>query len=287
MSITITDTMVAFLIVGLAPGILFLWFFLHQARMDKSHRKLMIRTFLLGSLAIIPVYIINKIIDFLFNFDIAYFLNTNAISQSLFYIFLGCLIMAGIEEYSKSLIVREVDWNKKTFSRIIDGIEFSVACGLGFAFIENAIYFWNIYHMVYEVNIDLLWSIIFRSSLSMMAHAVFSGIFGYYYGKAKVMNIRYKKNHPKPHILHFNPFKAFKIRLLRLSHLLSFKNLHSSKVAEFIHEKELVAEGLLIAILLHTFYNFFLSIQLAWVSVIIIAVEFLVILHEFEIHQRK
>jgi len=179
MSITITDTMVAFGIIGLAPAVLFLWFFLHQTRMDRKHKKLMIRTFLFGTLAIIPVYFINYVFAQFLNFDLIYFLNTNTTANNLIYIFLGCLILAGIEEYSKGLIVKEIDWKQKSFSRVVDGIEFSIACGLGFAFIENSIYFWNVFHMAYEINTELMWVIIFRSSLSMLAHAVFSGIFGY------------------------------------------------------------------------------------------------------------
>jgi len=286
MSITITDTMVTFVMISLAPALLFMWMFLHQTRMNKAHRQLMKRTFLLGTLSIIPVYIINYLLNYFFSFDIQYFLHTSTTSSSIGYIFLGCVMIAVIEEYSKGLIVREVDWNKKTFSRVVDGIEFSVACGLGFAFAENAIYFWDIYNMVGTIQSDLMLAIIFRSTLSMLAHAVFSGIFGYYYGRAKVLSLRYQAKQEVYHYLKFHLLKAIKVRFYRIKHILKWENLHN-ELGEEIKEKELVAEGLLVAIILHTCYNFFLTVNHAWISVIIIAVEFLVIIHEFELHKNN
>jgi RsiW-degrading membrane proteinase PrsW (M82 family) len=209
------------------------------------------------------------------------------LAKHIGYIFLGCLLIAVIEEYSKSLIVREVDWNHKEFSRIVDGIEFSVACGLGFAFAENIIYFWDIYHMVFGITTELMWAIVFRSTLSMLAHAVFSGIFGYYYGKAKIMNMNYKRFNKKNrsvnpiHLLH-----GMRVRIKRLVHLFRWANVHE-ELEEKLKENELVAEGLFIAIFLHTLYNFFLSYDMPWVSALIIGTEFLVILHEFELHRNN
>ena len=80
--------------------------------------------------------------------------------------------------------------------------------------------------------------------------------------------------------------KALKIRFYRIKHLLKWENLHN-ELGEELKEKELVAEGLLVAIILHTCYNFFLTVNHAWISVIIIAVEFLVIIHEFELHKNN
>jgi len=102
-----------------------------------------------------------------------------------------------------------------------------------------------------------------------------------------MMSLKFNKTHPRPHFLHFHPLQAIKVRLIRIKHLFTWKNLHNEKVGELIHEKELIAEGLFVAIILHTLYNFFLSIDLAWVSVLIIAFEFLVILHEFEMHRNN
>ena len=286
MSITITDTMVAFAIIGLAPALLFMWLFLHQTRMNKDHRMLMRRTFIFGTLAIVPVYIINYLLTYFFDFDIQNFLHTSTVSKSIGYVFLGCVLIAVIEEYAKGLIVREVDWKRKEFSRVVDGIEFSVACGLGFAFAENAIYFWDIYNMVGNIHTELMWAIIFRSTLSMLAHAVFSGIFGYYYGRAKMLSLNYQRTRETHHHMKFHLLKALKIRVHRIKHILKWENLHN-ELKEEIKEKELVAEGLLVAVILHTCYNFFLTINLAWISVIIIAVEFLVIIHEFELHKNN
>jgi len=286
MSVTITHTTVIFALIALGPALLALWFFLHQARMDKRHKNLMIRTFMFGTLALIPVYIINALLKYFLDFDIQYFLHTYTLEKSMGYIFLGCLLIALIEEYSKSIIVREVDWRQKEFSRIVDGIEFSVACGLGFAFAENIIYFYEIYNMVLGITTELMWAIVFRSTLSMLAHSVFSGIFGYYYGKAKVLNMKYKRFNKKHRSFGLHLFHGLKTRWKRMVHLIRFKNLHD-ELEEQLKEKELIGEGLLIAILLHTAYNFFLTYDYPLISVLIIGVEFLVILHEFELHRNN
>jgi protease PrsW len=284
MSFTITDTMVGFALIALGPAMLILWFYLHQTRMDANHKKLMFRTFWYGTLAIIPVYVLNQFMIMFFDFDIQYFLHTYSVARSVGYIFLGCLIVATIEEYAKSIIVKEVDWNRKEFTRVVDGIEFSIACGLGFAFAENVIYFYQMYNMVLSISNELMWAIIFRSTLSMLAHSVFSGIFGYYYGKAKVLNLKYKKLNQKHRSFGFHFFHGLSIRIKRMQHLLKSKNLHL-EVEEKLKEKELIAEGMVAAILLHTAYNFFLTYDYAWISVIIIGIELFIILHEFETHK--
>lgn len=276
--------MIGLALIALAPATLFIWFFLHQARMDKSHKSLMWRTFFFGTLAIFPVLLVNYLLIYFFDFDIQTLLHTYSISRNVLLILLGCFLIAIIEEYSKSIIVKEVDWNKKEFSRIVDGIEFSVACGLGFALAENIYYFWTIYDMVLEINKDLMIAIVMRSTLSMMAHSVFSGIFGYYYGKARVLNLKYKRLNKIHRSYGFHLIHGLKIRLHRLKHLLNARNLHQ-EIEEQLHEKELIAEGLLIAVILHTLYNFFLTYGYSWIGVLLVAIEFYVILHEFRLHK--
>jgi len=90
------------------------------------------------------------------------------------------MIVGVIEEYMKHLSVRATDDDK--FMNIDDAIEYSIIAALGFAFIENIMYFYFIW---IHQGVDALFiSFIFRSIFSTFAHILFSGIYGYFYGIA-------------------------------------------------------------------------------------------------------
>jgi RsiW-degrading membrane proteinase PrsW (M82 family) len=147
------------------------------------------------------------------------------------------MALAVLEEYSKHIIVRFTDDNR--IKSIDDAIEFSVLVGLGFAFAENIFYFLNAY------NTDQFYQIvIFRSILSVFAHILFSGIFGYFYGLAHFATPLYHQEvHEKRH-----PVLKFLHKVLHV------------KGSVLFHEEKML-EGLIVAGLLHTIFNFFLQLN--------------------------
>lgn len=197
-------------------------------------------------------------------------------------VFIGISAMAFIEEYAKHWIVKEVDWNKKDFNRIIDGVEFSVAAALGFAFVENIVYFYLIKDAFPASNFPIL-ALMLRATISTTAHVLFSGIFGYYYGKAKFVGHTRKMHDTHVRKLHhFHIGKAIKVRWHRFTHFFQGKNVHQHMVDVF-HQDELIAEGLLIATVLHTLFNFTLTLGFGYLVVPLLALEYAMIAHEFHV----
>jgi RsiW-degrading membrane proteinase PrsW (M82 family) len=89
----------------------------------------------------------------------------------------GLIFLAFAEEYSKHLIVRFTD--DDSIQSINDSIEFSIIVGLAFAFAENVLLYFPRLLAAGDAPALLL-----RSVLTVLMHAVASGILGYFYGLA-------------------------------------------------------------------------------------------------------
>jgi len=291
-----------FIAAAAIPALAAIYFMMRAGHLDKTHKKLLIRTALFG-MAGVPIvigidFLLKKYVGLdlnlltsenaseLYQFDkkpleILYNMFTGGIVLK---VFLGISAMAFIEEYVKHLVVKEVDWNQKGFNRIIDGVEFSMAAAVGFAFVENVVFFFIIKNHFLDIN-EILPALMVRAILGTAAHVMFSGIFGYYYGKAKFVG-HTRKMHSKHvrKLWHFHVHKAFKVRWYRFKHFIQGKNLHQHIVDE-LHQDELIAEGLLIAIFLHAIFNFALTLGVGYLVVPFLALEYIFISHEFHVHK--
>jgi hypothetical protein len=98
------------------------------------------------------------------------------------------IFLAFAEEYSKHLIVRFTD--DESIRSIDDAIEFSVIVGLAFAFAENVLLYFP--RFLAEENTAML---LMRSTLTVLMHAVASGIFGYFYGLAHFSSHEVRSGH--------------------------------------------------------------------------------------------
>jgi len=129
---------------------------------------------------------------------LAYFFNLSLERAIWYYLMVGAM-----EEFSKHLVVRFMDDGK--YRGVDDVILYSIMVALGFAFLENIIYFidriWlsacsfqeiqakecllnpKTGQYIHQVGI-LLFPFVFRSLFSTLAHVCFSGVFGYFYGLA-------------------------------------------------------------------------------------------------------
>ena len=88
------------------------------------------------------------------------------------------MVVGLIEEGAKSYVVYKFHYNHPEFNERIDGIIYGVTVGLGFAAAENLFY-----TMMYGYQVGIL-----RAFITTLAHASFSGIFGYFLGRAKIEN---------------------------------------------------------------------------------------------------
>ncbi|MDP9198802.1 MAG: PrsW family intramembrane metalloprotease [Pseudomonadota bacterium] len=121
------------------------------------------------------------------------------------------IFLAFAEEYSKHLIVRFTD--DDSIQSIDDAIEFSIIVGLAFAFAENVLLYFPRLLAAGDTPTLLL-----RSVLTVLMHAVASGILGYFYGLAHFSAEQVRHHHggrgPVYRLLH----KVFLFRRERLYH---------------------------------------------------------------------
>lgn len=161
-------------------------------------------------------------------------------------VILTFLIVGVIEEVTKLWAMKATDHGK--ICSVDDAIEIAVTAALGFAFVENIIYFNTI--MTNRGPENIFYPFVFRSLFSTFAHLMFSGVLGYYYGLAHFAGPVLQDEHNKKRWPIFRTLA---------------KIFHLKKDVRFKEEK--MTEGLLIAIGLHALFNLFLEMN--WTFLIV------------------
>jgi len=171
-------------LVSLSPILLWAAFLLYK---HNEKRNLVVNTFMLGALMVIPLLVYKKLWEYLpfLDFQTAF----NSLESTTLSLVLLFLTVGIIEEYLKHFVAGRVD--RKEISSIDDAIEFSIMAALGFSFAENTIYFIQVWQ---NMGTDILWQLVgFRSLFSTFAHVLFSTIYGYHFGLALFAKPVYKK----------------------------------------------------------------------------------------------
>lgn len=136
---------------------------------------------------------------------------------AVFYVFglsiiaFSLIFLAFAEEYSKHLIVRFTD--DDSIRSIDDAIEFSIIVGLAFAFAENVLLYFPRLLAAGDMPRLLL-----RSVLTVLMHAVASGILGYFYGLAHFSAEEVRRRHAGRGTFYRWLHRAFLFRRERLYH---------------------------------------------------------------------
>ena len=148
-----------------------------------------------------------------------------------------------LEEYLKHWVIKKAD--QRYFRCVDDVIELSIFAALGFAFLENIGYF---FQMILRGQIHNLMSLfVMRSIFVVFIHILCSGIYGYFYGTGYFSKPIFEDERKEgktfliPEILH------------RLFH---FKR-------ERIFHDEMISLGLIVSVLLHGLYDFILDVNLS------------------------
>lgn len=89
--------------------------------------------------------------------------------------FSSIFIIGIIEEGLKSFVVYKLHFNHPEFDEPVDGIIYGITVGLGFAAFENLFY-----TVIYGYQVGLT-----RAVLTSLAHASFTGIFGFFLSRAQ------------------------------------------------------------------------------------------------------
>ncbi len=165
------------LVLAFAPGIFWLFISYRWDRYRPDPKSLVIRTFLLGIIAIVPVLIVETILMIpllIANLDLfsAGFSNpleafTRLSTGEMAYV---AFIIAGFtEELFKFLVVRTTIYRSPYFDDAADGLVYASAAALGFASIENVFYL-----------LQFGWeTILLRGPISTLAHVLFAILWGY------------------------------------------------------------------------------------------------------------
>jgi RsiW-degrading membrane proteinase PrsW (M82 family) len=147
------------------PGILWIWFFYRQDKYEKEPKQLVVKTFLLGAVMVIPAGIAES--------PFRYALSGRAGLLALFIV--AIFVVGLIEEVLKYFAIKTSAYNNIEFDEQMDGIIYGISAGLGFAALENLMYL-----SAFGTAVGLI-----RAILTNLAHASFSGVVGYHLGLAK------------------------------------------------------------------------------------------------------
>lgn len=154
-------------IIAITPAIVIVLSLYLSDRHDREPFKILVLTYILGALSVIPIIIVEEI---LLRFNIF---------TGILYAFYTSFIVAGLtEEFFKRLIVLKLPYKTKYFNEKLDGIIYSVFASMGFATIENIVYV--VYRYANNPHVGL-----YRGVFSVPAHAVFAITMGYYLSLAK------------------------------------------------------------------------------------------------------
>lgn len=232
-------------VTAIIPALIWLYTFFKEHRLSKW---LMVAVFVGGMIAakIILVYqgywdeTVNLIffkvslVDFRSNIE-------GLIAHTVLATFFTFLGVGAMEEYLKFWIMRLI--GKNWFQSIDDVIHLAIVSALGFAFLENLLYFsanWDKMNVAGFFVFALM-----RVTVVTMVHMLCSGILGYYYGMAffasPMLKIQYVKKKTHPIIFFFK------------------KLLHSRGSA--IYYDEMYSIGLVLSMVIHAIYDFFFTIE--------------------------
>jgi len=150
------------LIIAITPAIVIVLSLYLSDRHDREPFKILILTYLLGALSVIPIIIVEEIL-----------LALNVFTDVLYALYNSFIVAGLTEEFFKRLIVLIYPYRTKYFNEKLDGIIYSVFASMGFATVENIVYV--VYRYANNPHVGL-----YRGIFSVPAHAVFAITMGYY-----------------------------------------------------------------------------------------------------------
>ena len=161
------------LLITLAPSIAICIFIYWKDKFEKEPRSLLIASFFLGMLSVIPTLILSLIGDLI---------GFNSSSTMQLWSLISCIIGIGlVEEYCKYFFVRFHAYRKAAFNEPFDGITYSVMVAMGFATVENILY-------VSDGGQDVA---LLRMFTAIPGHATDGVFLGFFLGLQKIMNKSY------------------------------------------------------------------------------------------------
>jgi len=209
------------------------WFFLWRWQdQEKEPFRAMLLCFLFGMLATVPFFLLG---DYASLFEDAW--NT--------------VFWAVMEEVVKALLlIGAIELTRHWFTQIVDGMIYGAALALGFAFAENLFYLWPLFESL-SFGPDFWVVYLVRSLNTMVAHSLFTALFGFFYASAYLRKEVFPEKKKEKPWAHFwkNLWESLPLHVT-LVHLLPNR---PSKHGHY--PGSLIFEGILVASLLHALFN--------------------------------
>ncbi len=158
-------------IIAVIPSVIWLAFFYRRDRLEPEPKGMVVQLFILGGLlaAAVGLPLVEDV------FAVSNWLGSSPIWAQL----LGGLLIVGFtHEFLKYAAVRFSVYNSQEFDECSDGAVYTTAAGLGYATVLNI-------HFVVASGGVALGTGSIRIVLTMLAHAAFAGISGYFLGRQK------------------------------------------------------------------------------------------------------
>lgn len=155
----------SFILLALAPGVFWLWFFARRDVYQPEPLRLIALTFFLGMVSTVPALLLEAL--FLGNSSATGgILDPTSLAVTMLF------VVGPVEETVKFASVRLGPFRTRYFDEPADGLVYSAAASLGFASVENLGYI-----LTFGPAVMLV-----RAPLSTLAHVVFGSIWGYALG---------------------------------------------------------------------------------------------------------
>jgi RsiW-degrading membrane proteinase PrsW (M82 family) len=165
----------------MVPGVIWLWIFYRTDWYEPEPKRLVLATFGLGVLAILPAFAGERAAALVYPFLEHIEQAAQTGNASAWPMFIGCFLVIGpCEEVAKFLAVRLFVYRHREFNEPLDGIIYAAAAALGFASLENVLYVFDWHtHTVHWGTLGV------RSLLALPGHVIFSTTWGYALGRKR------------------------------------------------------------------------------------------------------
>lgn len=171
-------------IVSLSFVVLWIGFFYVYSPKKTIHVKYLSIAFFIGIGAAFLSLALERSVATYLNIDTSFLdpsFSAKSISDLYLPILFSFFFAAIIEESSKFVLIKQY-FDITNVNQVIDGMKICLVSGLGFAFIENILYFYNINTLTLSEIIALF---VLRGMFSTLAHAIYGIVMGYYLALGK------------------------------------------------------------------------------------------------------
>ncbi len=161
------------LYIAIGPGIAIAVFIYYSDSLDREPGRLVLKSFFLGALAVLPTYYFEGIAEKLLGMQALQGEHSRLFwPKTIVYAFFG---VALAEELCKFLFLKAFIFDEREFNEPFDGIVYGGMVGCGFATVENVMYV-----LPHGQEVGIL-----RMLTAVPGHAFFGIILGYFIGRAK------------------------------------------------------------------------------------------------------